>query len=126
MKEKLQSIKNVLATLPKVESVSENNGMLVVKDENEIITFVNVSEFNIQMYTPMIDVRTIESDAKKLEMYSNMLSANYILPLSSFAQVGEQIVLMGELSIDSTTEVIVEEFENLTSNVVEALEIVSA
>lgn len=126
MQEKIQSIKNVLATLPKVESVSENNGMLVVKDENEIITFVNVSEFNIQMYTPMIDVRTIESDAKKLEMYSNMLSANYILPLSSFAQVGEQIVLMGELSIDSTTEVIVEEFENLTSNVVEALEIVSA
>lgn len=126
MQEKIQSIKNVLATLPKVESVSENNGMLVVKDENEIITFVNVSEFNIQMYTPMIDVRTIESDAKKLEMYSNMLSANYILPLSSFAQVGEQIVLMGELSIDSTTEVIVEEFENLMSNVVEALEIVSA
>lgn len=97
---------------------------VLVEDREELPVFVSISEEQILCIVYIFKENEVQSDAIP-DMNNSMLTASITMPLSSFAKIEDQYVVFGALSAQSSAEDVVHEIEVLSSNAIEAIEVMS-
>ena len=97
---------------------------ILVEDREELPIFVSASEEQILCIAYLFKKDEIK-EGKLDEMNHAMLSTNISIPLSAFGIVDNQYVIYGSLSVKSSLEDIIHEIEVLSSNTLEAIEVMS-
>lgn len=97
---------------------------ITIEDKQELPIFVSVSEEQILCIAYLFKTDEVKPDNIN-DINRVMLSANISIPLSAFGLVGDQYVIYGALSTQSSMEDIVHELEALSSNTIEAIEVMS-
>jgi uncharacterized protein YjfI (DUF2170 family) len=97
---------------------------IIVEDREELPIFVSASEEQILCIAYLFKEDEVKKDALH-ELNRAMLQADITMPLSAFALVEDQYVIYGALSVNSSLEDIVHELEVLSSNTLEAIEVMS-
>ena len=97
---------------------------VLVEDREELPVYVSVSEEQILCIVYLFKDAEVKADMVA-DMNSSMLTASISIPLSSFARVEDQYVIYGALSVNSSDEDIAHEIEVLSSNSIEAIEVMS-
>jgi len=97
---------------------------VLVEDREELPVFVSISEEQILCIVYLFKENEVQADAIA-DMNNSMLTASISMPLSSFAKIENQYVIFGALSAHSSAEDVVHEIEVLSSNAIEAIEVMS-
>jgi len=97
---------------------------ILVEDREELPIFVSASAEQITCIAYLFKKDEVQAESIDA-MNQAMLSTNISIPLSAFAQVDDQYVIYGALSVQSTIEDIAHEIAVLSSNTLEAIEAMS-
>ena len=99
------------------------NGVLQVtlSDQEEIPIYITATDTQLLCISYLF--RTDELKSETVNEFNELcLQLNVSIPLSAFAKVGEQYVLFGALSLQSSFDDIMQEIVTLGENSAEALE----
>lgn len=91
-----------------------------VEDREEFPIYMTVDEGQILCITYLFGDDQVDP-AKQAELAEAMLVMNVMIPLSAFSKIGNQYVLFGALSPNSSLEDLLHEIELLSDNVLEAI-----
>ena len=94
---------------------------VLVSDLDEIPVYVTVTEEQILCIGYLFNESEIREEQRP-QLHEQMLEANVAMPLSSFAQIGNQYAVYGALSRSSKPENILREIVVLAQNARDALE----
>lgn len=97
---------------------------VLVEDREELPVYVSVSEEQILCIVYLFREAEVKADLVA-DLNSSMLTASISMPLSSFAKIEDQYVVFGALSVNSSDSDIVHEIEVLSSNSIEAIDVMS-
>lgn len=97
---------------------------ITVEDREELPIFISVSEEQILCIAYLFKQEEVKEELCH-EMNHAMLRSNISIPLSAFAQIDDQYVIYGALSVNSSLDDLVHEIEVLSSNTIEAIEAMS-
>ncbi len=94
---------------------------VTVIGREELPIFISNSEDQILCICYLWDESQVIQE-KRVQMMETMLEVNIPMPLSSFSKLGEQYVLFGALSVNSSIEDIEHEVKVLSDNSLEVIE----
>jgi len=94
---------------------------ITLEDIEELPVYVSASDDQILCISYLFKEDEISNDIDH-SLHDIMLKMNIPMPLSSFSKIGEQYVIFGALSINSSIEDIAHEIEILSENTLEAIE----
>ncbi|MFC1749028.1 YjfI family protein [Pseudomonadota bacterium] len=97
---------------------------VLVEDREELPVYVSVSEEQILCIVYLFKDEEVKTDMVA-DLNSSMLTASISMPLSSFAKIEDRYVVFGALSVNSSDADIVHEIEVLSSNSIEAIDVMS-
>jgi hypothetical protein len=132
-KEKLQQLikdltENKLSdgTSLSVEMFDGDNAVacITVEDREEFPIYMTIDEGQILCITYLFGDDQVDPD-KRAEMAEDMLMMNVSIPLSAFSKIGNQYIMFGALSPQSSIDELLHEIELLSDNVLEAIDAVS-
>ncbi len=108
------------------EMFDDENSVLCIKvqDREEFPVYMTVDEGQILCTTHLFGEDQVDP-GRRAEMIEDMLMLNISIPLSAFSKVGNQYVMFGALSPNSSIDDLLHEIEMLSDNVLEAVEAVS-
>ncbi len=108
------------------EMFDDENSVICIKveDREEFPIYMTVDEGQILCTVHLFGEDQVDQ-GKRAEMIEDMLMLNISIPLSSFSKVGNQYVMFGALSPNSSIEDLLHEIEILSDNVLEAIDAVS-
>jgi uncharacterized protein YjfI (DUF2170 family) len=131
--DKLQQLMNDLAeqqlsdgTSLSIEMFDGENTVACIKVEHreEFPIYMTVDEGQILCISYLFGEDQVEPD-KRAEMTEAMLILNVSIPLSAFSKIGDQYIMFGALSPGSSIDDLLNEIEQLSDNVLEAIEAVA-
>ena len=93
---------------------------VLVEDREELPIYISQADHEILCLSYLFKKDEVKAESIN-DMHDAMLSMNVPMPLSAFAQIGDQYVVFGALSINSAIEEIVHEIELLSDNTLEAI-----
>jgi uncharacterized protein YjfI (DUF2170 family) len=85
---------------------------------------MTIDEGQILCITYLFGDDQVDPD-KRAEMAEDMLMMNVSIPLSAFSKIGNQYIMFGALSPQSSIDELLHEIELLSDNVLEAIDAVS-
>ena len=95
-----------------------------VEDRDEFPIYMTVDEGQILCITYLFSDAQVDAN-KRADMAEAMLTLNVSIPLSAFSKIGNQYIMFGALSPNSSIDDVLHEIELLSDNVLEAIEAVS-
>jgi uncharacterized protein YjfI (DUF2170 family) len=95
-----------------------------VEDREEFPIYMTVDAGQILCISYLFGDDQVEAD-KRAEMTEAMLILNVSIPLSAFSKIGDQYIMFGALSPNSSIDDCLNEIEQLSDNVLEAIEAVA-
>lgn len=109
-----------------VEMFDGDNSVACIKveDRDEFPIYMTVDEGQILCITYLFGEDQVDPN-KRAEMAESMLILNVSIPLSAFSKIGNQYIMFGALSPNSSIDDLLNEIELLSDNVLEAIEAVS-
>lgn len=131
--DKLQQLMNDLAeqqlsdgTRLSIEMFDGENTVACIKleDREEFPIYMTVDEGQILCISYLFGDDQVAPD-KRAEMTEAMLILNVSIPLSAFSKIGDQYIMFGALSPNSSIGDLLNEIEQLSDNVLEAIEAVA-
>ncbi|ALG68365.1 YjfI family protein [Beggiatoa leptomitoformis] len=101
--------------------------VLIVSLEHreELPVYITVDESQILCITHLWTEAEVEP-TKKMDLLDALLTLNIPIPLSSFSKIGQQYVIFGALSVNSSSDQLIEEIDTLSDNTLTAIEELSA
>ncbi|VAW51859.1 hypothetical protein MNBD_GAMMA06-2064 [hydrothermal vent metagenome] len=97
---------------------------ITVEDREEFPIYMTVDEGQILCTVHLFGEDQV-NPSKRAAMIEDMLMLNISIPLSAFSKVGNQYVMFGALSPNSSIEDLLHEIELLSDNVLEAIDAIS-
>lgn len=109
-----------------IEMFDGDNSVACIKveDRDEFPIYMTVDEGQILCITYLFDDDQVDPN-KRADMAEAMLILNVSIPLSAFSKIGNQYIMFGALSPQSSIDALLNEIELLSDNVLEAIEAVS-
>lgn len=95
--------------------------LTTVEQREEFPIYITVDESQILCITYLWTESEVDPN-KRIELLDTLLSMNIPMPLSSFSKIGNQYVIFGALSRNSSLEEILEELHVLSDNALTAVE----
>lgn len=95
-----------------------------VEDRDEFPIYMTVDEGQILCITYLFGEEQVDA-SKRADMSEAMLALNVSIPLSAFSKIGNQYIMFGALSPNSSIDDVLHEIEILSDNVLEAIDAVS-
>ncbi|VAX13615.1 hypothetical protein MNBD_GAMMA24-1641 [hydrothermal vent metagenome] len=92
-----------------------------VEDRDEFPIYMTVDEGQILCITYLFGEDQVAQD-KRAALAEGMLLMNVSIPLSAFSKIGNQYIMFGALSPESSIDEILTEIETLSDNVLEAVD----
>lgn len=94
---------------------------VVIQEKEEFPIYVTVDDSQILCTTYIWKESEIKQDTKA-ELTDMLITMNVPMPLSSFSKVGDQYIIFGSLSVNSSDEDICHEISILSDNTIDAVE----
>ncbi len=94
---------------------------ITVEDRHEFPIYMTVDEGQILCITYLFGEDQVPQD-KRAQLAEGMLLMNVSIPLSAFSKIGNQYIMFGALSPESSIDEILNEIETLNDNVLEAVD----
>lgn len=95
-----------------------------VEDRDEFPIYMTVDDGQILCITYLFGEDQVDT-SKRADMSEAMLALNVSIPLSAFSKIGNQYIMFGALSPNSSIDDVLHEIEILSDNVLEAIDAVS-
>ncbi len=92
-----------------------------VEDRDEFPIYMTVDEGQILCITYLFGDEQVAQD-KRAKLAEGMLLMNVSIPLSAFSKIGNQYIMFGALSPESSIDELLNEIETLSDNVLEAVD----
>ncbi len=128
--EKLEKLMADLADHPlsdgaslSIEMFDGENAVACIKveDRDEFPIYMTVDEGQILCITYLFGDEQVAQD-KRAKLAEGMLLMNVSIPLSAFSKIGNQYIMFGALSPESSIDELLNEIETLSDNVLEAVD----
>jgi uncharacterized protein YjfI (DUF2170 family) len=97
---------------------------ITVEDREEFPIFVSTTQEQILCISYLFKENEV-TESMLSEMNNAMLGTNISVPLSAFGKIGDQYIIYGSLSVNSSLSDVVHELEVLSGNTLEAIEAMS-
>ncbi len=97
---------------------------ITVEDRDEFPIYMTVDEGQILCITYLFGDDQVAQD-KRAQLAEGMLLMNVSIPLSAFSKIGNQYIMFGALSPESSIDEILNEIEMLSDNVLDAVDALS-
>jgi len=123
----MDTINNLVSSQSEtMEIIDKTDGYLTValKDRAEFPIIITIDEDQILCSTNLWNESEVIATTRE-EMLESMLTLNIPMALSTFSKIGDQYVLIGSLSPNSSETEVLLEINELSDNTLEAIEALS-